>query len=114
MAAEFALVKLRDTQLEPLVVKGQSRARMARHLLKNLDGYLSACQLGITLASLGLGYVGHPIFSILLAPIYELLSNSLPLLGDAHWQQTISIAVGFTVITVLNLLRLRLLARRGA
>jgi CBS domain containing-hemolysin-like protein len=103
VAAEFALVKLRDTQLEPLVVKGQRRARMARHLLKNLDGYLSACQLGITLASLGLGYVGHPIFTKLLGPIYELQFNGEPLLANAQWQQTISIAVGFMVITVLHI-----------
>ena len=103
VAAEFALVKLRDTQLEPLVIAGQRRARMARHLLKNLDGYLSACQLGITLASLGLGYVGHPIFNKLLAPIYELQINGSPLLSDSHWQQTISIAVGFTVITLLHI-----------
>jgi CBS domain containing-hemolysin-like protein len=103
VAAEFALVKLRDTQLEPLVVKGQRRARMARHLLKNLDGYLSACQLGITLASLGLGYVGHPISTKLLGPIYELQINGEPLLANAQWQQTISIAVGFAVITVLHI-----------
>ena len=103
VAAEFALVKLRDTQLEPLVVAGQRRARMARHLLKNLDGYLSACQLGITLASLSLGYVGHPIFTKLLGPIYELQINGEPLLANEHWQQTISIAVGFTAITLLHI-----------
>ena len=51
VAAEFALVKVRDTQLDPLVAKGQRRARMARQVMNNLDGYLSACQLGITLAS---------------------------------------------------------------
>ena len=72
-------------------------------MLKNLDGYLSACQLGITLASLGLGYVGHPIFTKLLGPIYELQINGEPILANEYWQQTISIAVGFTVITVLHI-----------
>ena len=62
VAAEFALVKVRDTQLQPMASKGHRRAKMARHLLANLDAYLSACQLGITIASLALGYVGHPIF----------------------------------------------------
>ena len=75
VAAEFALVKVRDTQLQPLVSQGQRRAKMARHLLANLDAYLSACQLGITLASLALGYVGHPIFDKLLGPIYDLTIN---------------------------------------
>ena len=58
VAAEFALVKIRDTQLETLVVKGNRRASVARRIIRNLDAALSATQLGITLASLGLGWVG--------------------------------------------------------
>jgi CBS domain containing-hemolysin-like protein len=105
VAAEFALVKVRDTQLEPLVGQGIRRARMARHLMKNLDTYLSACQLGITLASLGLGYVGHPIFSKLLSPIYDwkLNGGAALLAADDGWRDSISIAVGFLVITVLHI-----------
>ena len=103
VAAEFALVKLRDTQLEPLVSKGYRRARMTRHILNNLDAYLSACQLGITLASLALGYVGHPIFDKLLGPVYGWQFNGTPLLEDEYWQHTISIGVGFLVITVLHI-----------
>ncbi|MDP6904137.1 MAG: hemolysin family protein [Verrucomicrobiota bacterium] len=103
VAAEFALVKLRDTQLEPLVSKGHRRARMARHILDNLDAYLSACQLGITLASLALGYVGHPIFDKLLGPIYDWNVNGGPLLKDEYWRHTISIGVGFLVITILHI-----------
>ena len=103
VAAEFALVKLRGTQLEPLVSKGYRRARMVRHILNNLDAYLSACQLGITLASLALGYVGHPIFDKLLGPVYDWRVNGAPLLEDQHWRHMISIGVGFMVITVLHI-----------
>ena len=56
VAAEFALVRIRETQLDALVAKGQRRAKMARHIVRNLNSYLSATQLGITMASLGLGY----------------------------------------------------------
>ena len=69
VAAEFALVKIRDTQLEPLLEKGHRRALMTRFILDRLDAFLSAAQLGITLASLGLGWVGEPIFGALLAPV---------------------------------------------
>jgi CBS domain containing-hemolysin-like protein len=103
VAAEFALVKVRDTQLEPLVVKGQRRAKMARHLLNNLDAYLSACQLGITLASLALGYVGHPVFERLLEPVYGLIINGEPLVAGDETRHAVSIGVGFMVITILHI-----------
>src|SRR5258708_34440461 len=68
VAAEFALVKIRETQLDPLVSKGDRRAKVARHIVRNLNAFLSATQLGITMASLGLGWVGEPIFTGLLGP----------------------------------------------
>src|SRR5437762_168677 len=68
VAAEFALVKIRETQLNPLILRQNRRAKIARAVINNLDSSLSACQLGITLASLGLGWIGHPIFTDLLAP----------------------------------------------
>src|SRR5690606_28057140 len=61
VAAEFAIVKVRETQLQPLIVRGHRRAKVACRLLRNLDAALSATQLGITLASLGLGWAGEPI-----------------------------------------------------
>src|SRR5580704_4888073 len=70
VAAEFAFVKLRDTQLDVLIAAGHRRARLARHILRNLTSYLSATQLGITMASLGLGWLAEPVFlSILLPPL---------------------------------------------
>ncbi len=73
VAAEFAIVKIRDTQLDALIAKGNRRARIARRVVRNLDASLSACQLGITLASLGLGWVGEPVFAALLTPVMDWL-----------------------------------------
>lgn len=70
VAAEFALVKIRDTQLEGYIRRRHRRAGMVRHILGHLDGYLSACQLGITLASLALGWVAEPVFAALLEPVF--------------------------------------------
>ena len=97
VAAEFALVKIRDTQLETLVLKGHRRAKVARRIVHNLDAALSSTQLGITLASLGLGWVGKPVFASLLAPVLKHF-NVDP--AQADW---IAFAVGFTVITFLHI-----------
>jgi CBS domain containing-hemolysin-like protein len=98
VAAEFALVKIRDTQLTPLIVKGNRRAQLARRIIRNLDASLSACQLGITLASIGLGWIGEPIFSALLAPLMTWLGILSPGL-----RQTIATVVGMTIITFLHI-----------
>jgi CBS domain containing-hemolysin-like protein len=97
VAAEFALVKIRDTQLETLVVKGNRRASVARRIIRNLDAALSATQLGITLASLGLGWVGKPVFAALLVPVLNYFSVDP---AQADW---LAFAVGFTVITFLHI-----------
>ena len=70
VAAEFGLVKVREGQLEGLVKEGKPFARTARWLGARLDTSLSACQLGITMASLGLGWVGEPAFAELLKPAF--------------------------------------------
>ena len=98
VAAEFALVKVRDSQLAPLAAQGQRRARMARHLVAQLDTYLSAAQLGITLSSLALGWIGEPIFADLLRPVYDALN-----VASEHTRHTVSFLVGFTVITFLHI-----------
>lgn len=98
VATEFALVKVRATQLEPFAARGHKRAKMGLHLARNLDAYLSACQLGITLASLGLGWIGEPVFADLLAPLFKLLNvESLKL------QHSLSFGIGFSVITFLHI-----------
>ena len=98
VAAEFALVKVRETQLQPLLIKGKRRAKVAKHVVKNLDAFLSACQLGITLASLALGWVGEPIFETLLEPVYHWLH-----IESETLRTSLSFAVGFSVITVLHI-----------
>jgi CBS domain containing-hemolysin-like protein len=98
VAAEFALVKVRETQLDTLIAKGNRRARRARHLLGRLDQALSACQLGITLASLGLGWIGEPVFAPLLAPLLDGLQVTSP-----HARHTVAFLVGFSVITFLHI-----------
>jgi CBS domain containing-hemolysin-like protein len=98
VAAEFALVKLRDTQLDALIVAGNRRARLARHILRRLNSYLSATQLGITMASLGLGWLAEPVFLSLLAPPLQWLGVASP-----HVQKSAAFAIGFTTATFLQI-----------
>jgi CBS domain containing-hemolysin-like protein len=98
VAAEFALVKVRDTQLTPLIAKGHRRARIARRVLGNLDASLSACQLGITLASLGLGWVGEPVFAKLLHPLMVWLQ-----IDSESARRSIAFVVGFSILTFLHI-----------
>ncbi|HTQ78756.1 MAG TPA: CNNM domain-containing protein, partial [Thermoanaerobaculia bacterium] len=69
VAAEFSLVKVRPTQIEPAAQEGNRRARVTRYMIHRLDAYLSATQLGVTLASLGLGWVGEPAFAEIVRPV---------------------------------------------
>ena len=101
VSTEFALVKVRSTQLESMAGRNHRRAKMALHLTHHLDAYLSACQLGITLASLGLGWIGEPIFAELLQPLYRALDIDGP--DNAGLRHSISFGVGFSVITFLHI-----------
>jgi len=98
VAAEFALVKVRGTQLETLVAEDNKRARVAQSVTENLDSYLSACQLGITLASLGLGWVGEPFVARMLQPFFALAAIQSPAIV-----QTISFALAFGGITFFHI-----------
>jgi len=73
VAAEFALVKVRVTELESVKTDAGRSTRLAHNILEHLDAYLSACQLGITLASLGLGWAGEPVVARMLEPAFKLL-----------------------------------------
>src|SRR3954466_9647627 len=97
VASEFAIVKLRPTRVQELVNQGSRRARLLSSILGRLDAYLSANQLGVTLASLGLGWVGEPTIAQVLAP-------HLSALGAWSGLATHSLALGisFTVITFLH------------
>ncbi len=100
VAAEFALVKVRPTQIEPYAVAGLRRAKVAQHMIHHLDSYLSATQLGITLASLALGWVGEPAFAWIVRPAVNFVTG-----GDATPQlvQTASVTVAFLIITTLHI-----------
>ncbi|RKD76030.1 CBS domain containing-hemolysin-like protein [Sinobaca qinghaiensis] len=71
VATEFAIVKVRSSQLDQLIAEGKPRARAAKHVTDRLDEYLSACQLGITITALGLGWLGEPTVERLLHPLIE-------------------------------------------
>ncbi len=98
VAAEFAIVKLRVTQTETLASAHGIRGRVLRHVRGHLDAYLSACQLGITLASLGLGWVGEPAVAKLLEPVLEVMG-----FGSEKLVHGISFVVAFTIISYLHI-----------
>ena len=95
VAAEFALVGVRSSRIETLAASGSRTAKRLMGLLQNLNAYLSACQLGITLASLALGWIGEPA-------IARVLEGPLSGLSDT-WRHAIAFAVGFSIITSLHI-----------
>ena len=94
--AEFSLVRVRKSQLELGVEQGQPGADKALDVAENINAYLSACQLGITLASLALGWLGEPAFADLIEPICRLFN-----MPDAA-VSVISVAVGYFLLTTLH------------
>ncbi|MGO8678302.1 MAG: hemolysin family protein [Limisphaerales bacterium] len=98
VAAEFALVKIRETQLDELVLRGNRRAKTARAIIAHLNSFLSATQLGITMASLGLGWVGQPVFTSLLSPVLLALHVQSETL-----RHSLSFAIGFFALTFLHI-----------
>jgi CBS domain containing-hemolysin-like protein len=99
VATEFAMIKVRPTQLAELAAEGSSRAKMARRITKRLDSYLSATQLGVTLASLALGWVGEPAFALLIQPWFSRYGPFS--VSIAH---SIAATLAFVVITTLHII----------
>lgn len=101
VAVEFALVKVRSTQLEALAEQGKSGARLALGMRTHLDTWLSASQVGITLASLALGWVGEPAFGHLIEPLIVRLA---PATESAHAiASTVGFVLAFGIITFLHI-----------
>ena len=98
VATEFALVKVRRSQLQPLAKKGGWRVRLALRATENLGAALSATQLGVTLASLGLGWVGEPVIAHRLGPVLAQLGVVTPAAIS-----TVSFALAFSTITFLHI-----------
>lgn len=99
VAAEFSLVKVRASQLEIRMASGNRFAKLAKHILDNLYSYLSATQLGITLASLGLGWIGEPVVSQIIVNAFHLFGVEIP----PELTHKIALPIAFVSITVLHI-----------
>lgn len=99
VASEFALVSVRRTRIDELVQDGHPLARAAKRALDDLDAYIAAAQLGITMASLGLGWIGEPALAALLEPLF----TGLPRAWQVISTHTAAIALAFAVITALHI-----------
>ena len=98
VTAEFALVRIRASQLDTLAAEGNRRATFAKQVKDNLNAYLSACQVGITAASLGLGWLGEPFIAGMLQPFFALAGIETPAVI-----KSVSFALAFSVITFLHI-----------
>src|SRR5947209_18630747 len=95
VAAEFSIVTVRKTRIDQLVAEGNRRARAVRRAITEPDRYIAATQLGVTMASLGLGWVGEPALASLIEPALGWLPPSVAV-TTAH---SIAVAIAFTCIT---------------
>jgi magnesium and cobalt exporter, CNNM family len=98
VAAEFALVKIRGSQIDTLAAQGSRRATFAKQVKDNLNAYLSACQVGITAASLGLGWLGEPFIARMLQPFFALAG-----IESSAVIKSVSFTLAFSVITFLHI-----------
>lgn len=96
VASEFAMIKVRTTRIDQLVSEGNSKAEAAKQVISNLDGYLSATQVGITITSLILGWLGEPTIEKLLNPIFEWIQIPLSI------KHIFAFIFSFIVITFLH------------
>lgn len=96
VATEFAIVKLRTSRVDQMVNEGRKNALAVRKVTSNLDGYLSACQLGITITALGLGWLGEPTVEKILFPVFQDLGVPV---STSH---IVSFAIAFMLITFLH------------
>ena len=97
VASEFSIVKIRPSRLDTLIKDGVEAAEKAKTVTEHLDAYLSVTQLGITIASLGIGWIGEPTVISICQPIFNLLN--LP----EQLEHTVAFVLGFSVITALHI-----------
>jgi len=109
VAAEFAIVKVRATRIQEMVSHRLPGSHLAAELVANLDQYLSACQLGVTMVSLGLGWVGEEGFTGLLLPLLQDLGS-----WAAQTAHTIAAVLAFAIITSLHIVLGELVPKRAA
>lgn len=99
VASEFALVAVRKTRIDELVKKGNIFAKLVQNAQKDLDMYISATQLGITIASLALGWVGEPLIAHIIEPLFSFL----PGISAAISSHTVAVTLAFCLITFLHI-----------
>ncbi|MEY8001260.1 hemolysin family protein [Clostridium sp. Mt-5] len=97
VATEFSIVKVRKSRIETLVLDGNKSAKFTLKIIQDLNSYLSACQLGITLASLGLGWVGEPAVSDMMMPLFNLLHVPETVI------HSVCFVIGFAIITAVHI-----------
>ncbi|MFS0644801.1 hemolysin family protein [Siminovitchia sp. 179-K 8D1 HS] len=96
VATEFAIVKIRSSRVDQLVEEGKPGAKAAKHVVSHMDEYLSACQLGITVTALGIGWLGEPAVKALLDPLFQKMAFG------AYVSHVLSITIAFLIITFLH------------
>lgn len=99
VAAEFAIVKVRASQIDLKAKEGHRMAALAKHITNHLDAYLSATQLGITIASLGLGWIGEDVVTEIILEVFPLFNIEV----SAETAHNIALPTAFTVITILHI-----------
>ena len=99
VASEFALVTVRRSRIEQLVAEGHPRARAVQRALENLNANLAAAQLGITLASLALGWIGEPALAAVIEPAFHFLPENLGLISS----HVVAVIITFGIITALHI-----------
>lgn len=106
VAAEFAIVKVRSSQLELKAQAGSKTAILSKHIVTHLDAYLAATQFGITISSLALGWIGEPVVSKMVLGFFDLIGvnfQSFSILGINITIHAISIGLAFAIITILHI-----------
>src|SRR6188472_2831911 len=98
VAAEFSIVAVRKTRIDQLVAENHRGARAVRRAVTNPDSYIAATQLGITMASIGLGWIGEPALASMIQPIF----GFLPAMVAETTAHSIAVAIAFALITALH------------
>ncbi|MCA0754152.1 hemolysin family protein [Paenibacillus sp. N4] len=96
VATEFAIIRMRASRVNQMVAEGYKNAKAVERVTTNLDGYLSACQLGITITALGLGWLGEPTIEQILHPLFERLHI------EGELSSLLSFVISFVLVTYLH------------
>ena len=99
VAAEFSIVTVRKTRIDQLIAEGHRGARIVRRAITEPDRYIAATQLGITMASLGLGWIAEPALATLIEPAF----HSLPPMVAAATIHSVAVAIAFALITAVEI-----------